>query len=228
MAVNWNFGETILSVLQKERDRKQDQEKLAQTMAFENRQLDLMSVFRNKQLEQDQSQFEAGMGYKEKTLQQDQEQFESKKGLDLLKLEQDQEQFEKSLQEKQRQFDKELGLGYSRLNNDKQTKQDSYGDTPLDFTKINNMIWKDYYKLKDEDEKLTWREKAGEEVTGLLKTTGIGQSVVDEIWNVAGIAEGDTPQTKREKLKNIISQIGGQLNNSQIQALYRMAEVRTR
>lgn len=223
---NYSFGETILAVLQKERDRKQEQEKLAQSMAFENRQLDLMNVFRNKQLEQDQSQFDASLGFKQQSLQQDEEQFESKKGLDLLKLDEDTRQFDESLKFKKDQLSKELGLGYARLN--KEDKPSPYGDTPLDFTKINNMIWKDYYKLPDEDSKLTWREKAGEEVTGLLKTTGIGQSVVDEIWNIAQIEDKDTPKIKREKLKNVISQLNGQLNNSQIQTLYRMAEVRTR
>lgn len=44
MALQLNFGEVILSVLQKERDRKQDQEKLAQTMAFQERQFDLMNT----------------------------------------------------------------------------------------------------------------------------------------------------------------------------------------
>lgn len=235
MAFKYSFGEIFLNQLQERRRLDQQRDQYIQDMAYKNRQQSLYEKFQmqdfglaQQRVNQDQSQFEQKLGL-------DKSQYEEGLGYKENALKQDQSQFNETMNFKEKQLKAETGLGYARLNEQKRLNDMVGNDTPIDFTKIDNMIWKDYYGLQDDDkagtaeeQKLTWREKAGKEVTGLLKQTGLGQSVVDKIWGIAEIKDGDTPKIKRDKLKNIVSQLSGQLNNSQIQALYRMAEVKTR
>ena len=71
-----------------------------------------------------------------------------------------------------------------------------------------------------------WRIEANKVLTAETKDAGLSQELLDKIWEMAKLGEKDTPQVKREKLKNVIDQ--QPLGDIQKRTLYHYAEVRTR
>lgn len=242
MAVQWNFGETILSVLQKERDRKQEQEKLAQTMAYENRQLDLMNVYRNKQI---------GLGEAELGETKRYHDWQMNKPLDPLvpKTEgsfknPDTKTFWRWDETFQRGVDTKIPYDEKEgrttiINKNETTPQPTEA---IDWQELDNLD-KNYYD-RDPNGKVTigsgvnkyyadkdvWRQKYSEVLNPILKKIGISEESLDELWTKAGVKEDDDIETKREKIKNVITYLKdtGQITPLQAKGYYKYGEYKTR